>query len=409
MSTSFTSWALSRSLALSLFVLGVTSFDASAQSGATSNASLRCPGSGGSEGWIDFGDEFVGFSFGIVISDALTGEKLWPLAPGAFVVQPDKGDADLLLDTTDNSGGTANIDDRRLYLPKRFYVLSFFIPETAYAPARTIHIAWDGARGFPNGATTPYSFYNPVVNDTNIDTCFLLDRDTNEISIASKDVQEAGGGESAANNILGNAGWTLPYDGFVLCAAQGNPGCRTTASDQTGGRLGQFISYKVQVTPVQGQFGEGYKLVPSFRFASAVRTPASYPAHTWDVPNLVARFAPSASLTAEGTLNAAGATFTADNPALGWQGIRFEPGSGGTWTNAVIERVAGDPILGPGQQGIEPLVPAAAIRITGASPSFTSSTCSAAGCQHDSHRYVHQWRLGHMRRRPSFRTRRSRA
>ena len=322
-------------------------------------------GSGdGAEGRLEFGAPTNPVE--VVISNALTGEKIWPRSAGRYVVRPNPGGLDLLMDTSDNRGPFAYVDRGRLYLTRAFYVLSFYIDSNGVTPPTTTHVAWDAYKAVaPVIGASAHSFYNPVPEDRTVDTCFILDVDSGELDISTTDVQAAGGGGAAVNDILGNDGWTLPYDVFALCAAQNVPGC-LVGVPSSGVRPGQFISYKAQVTPVQGQFGEGYKLVPSFRFASAVRTPASYPAHTWDVPNLVARFAPGASLTTAGILNATGTTFTADDPAAGWAGVRFESGSGGTWTNATVERVRGD----------DPFVitqpQPAAIRITGASPGFTN-------------------------------------
>ena len=57
-------------------------------------------------------------------------------------------------------------------------------------------------------------------------------------------------------------------------------------------------------------------------------------------------FSSNKSLVVNGRLDASGTTFTASNPAQGWGGIRFEPGSSGTLDGTtqiptVVERVAG--------------------------------------------------------------------
>ncbi len=62
---------------------------------------------------------------------------------------------------------------------------------------------------------------------------------------------------------------------------------------------------------------------------------------TWNFGAVTAAFAPDAQLTVEGELNADGTTFTAADPAQGWRGIFFKPGSDGFVENTVIEQVGG--------------------------------------------------------------------
>ena len=95
----------------------------------------------------------------------------------------------------------------------------------------------------------------------------------------------------------------------------------------------------------------------------------------WDLPGLVAEFQPGRRLVVSAAsgvvpaavLSASGVTFTAANPSLGWDGVHFETGSGGTWTNSTtVEFVAGeDPseIIKFGR---------AAVNVENASPTFTT-------------------------------------
>src|SRR5690606_12649204 len=51
---------------------------------------------------------------------------------------------------------------------------------------------------------------------------------------------------------------------------------------------------------------------------------------SWDEPGLTVKFPANRKLIVEGYLEAKGVTFTAANPADGWYGVRFEPGSSGS-------------------------------------------------------------------------------
>ena len=344
-------------------MLALAAPDASAQVPTASNENsfpTTCGafggGGGGAEGWIE-----TGGGVNLIISDALTGEKLWPRAPGAFEIPNRSSLLDLTLDTNDGDASTTPVlTNGRLFLPQRFYVLTFIVQ---VKDGQTFHIAWAGAGGF--GA--PSSFYNPVPSDGNIDTCFHYVRgdtpDADEIEIATHDVSTAGGGAGYVNSVLGDDGWTLPYDGFALCPAGG---CLTEAQ-RAGATLSQFVSYKANVEHVPGAFGGGYRLLPDFRIATAVRVPASYPALSWSVPNLALRFAPIASLATAGVLNAAGTTFTAANPSLGWGGLSFEPSSYSTLTGVTVRLVSGPNAVG------RPVTPLAshAISLTNSAGTFT--------------------------------------
>lgn len=82
-------------------------------------------------------------------------------------------------------------------------------------------------------------------------------------------------------------------------------------------------------------------------YAALTHALATYPLSNatvergWDVGTATLKFEPAAKLTVDGDLYATGTTFTASAPASGWGGIRFQPGSGGTLTDAVIEKVYG--------------------------------------------------------------------
>ena len=58
-------------------------------------------------------------------------------------------------------------------------------------------------------------------------------------------------------------------------------------------------------------------------------------------PGSELRFSVGSSLTVMGSLTANAAIFTASNPAQGWIGIKFSPGSTGSLTGTTIERVSG--------------------------------------------------------------------
>ena len=306
-------------------------------------------GGGGGEGWVEVGEG----SLGLIVSDALTGEKLWPLTgPAFFPITPNPGSTqlDLRIDTNEDPAIAYLSPGGILFLPARFYVLTF---ELTFS-GQLLHVAWSGSGQFgPDSQASPYSFYEPIATDGNIDTCFVLDKAQAEIQISTHDVELATGFGGVLNDVFGNTGWTLPYDAFSLCPAQG---CSVAEP------LNQFVSYRAPVVAVPGQ---GYRFVPDVRFATAVRLPATYPAQTWDVPGLRVRFAPAASLTVGGVLNVSGTTLTAADAARGWGGVRFNPGSGGTWTGMNVERVAGEDPL---EQTIEGH---AAVTVTGASPTFT--------------------------------------
>ncbi|MEO1727608.1 MAG: T9SS type A sorting domain-containing protein [Bacteroidota bacterium] len=69
---------------------------------------------------------------------------------------------------------------------------------------------------------------------------------------------------------------------------------------------------------------------------------------TWDLGAVTLAFAPGTRLVVNGTLNADGAVFTATDPAQGWEGIRFQPGSGGLLEDATIELVNFPGVNNPG-------------------------------------------------------------
>lgn len=52
-------------------------------------------------------------------------------------------------------------------------------------------------------------------------------------------------------------------------------------------------------------------------------------------------FAPGYGIQVSGAMSATDLTFTAKNPAQGWTGIRYDPGSGGTIASSIVERVSG--------------------------------------------------------------------
>jgi hypothetical protein len=144
--------------------------------------------------------------------------------------------------------------------------------------------------------------------------------------------------------ILGDRDWTLPYDYEVLCA-------QVTCTIDVP--RSQFISKGVLLDGVG-------KLLPTFPLQGDVIVESAWSDQVWDVPGLALQFAPGRRLTVEGQLAATDVTFTAGDPAQGWGGIRFEPGSGGSLTDAVIEKN-----YGWGQY---------AVWIDNASPSFDNVT-----------------------------------
>ena len=326
---------------------------------------------GGTEGGIDVD----GGSVGLVVSDALTGETLWPLSssttPPPFVITESGSVPDLTLETNVANPATAYLVNRRLYLPSRFYVLSFFPTSQLPSIATPVRIAWSGSGDFgPNEAATPYPFYDPgdqthsVSGNGNIDSCFK--RVGREMWVATEDSQNATGYDGFLNEAetLGNT-WTLPYDlysgGGLVCPGGCNP---NPAAD-----LNQFVAYNVGVQP--GPDGP-YALTPEFKFAVPLTLPASVPPMIWDVPGLKLRFIANAPLTiATPTFSASGVIFEASNPALGWGGVYFQSGSVSTLDGSTVQGVTTAPslslvdatvtlknstidgVLGAGQPGID--------------------------------------------------------
>ena len=100
--------------------------------------------------------------------------------------------------------------------------------------------------------------------------------------------------------------------------------------------------------------------------------PATWNTDWTDYASLELRFPAGRRLVVNGTLNTESVTLTASNPSQGWAGVRFNPGSGGTWTGTpsdptVIERVAGD--VAPSCL-TTPCSETAAVTLDGASPTF---------------------------------------
>ena len=178
----------------------------------------------------------------------------------------------------------------------------------------------------------------------------------------------AGSGLSAAlyiDEFLGSGTWVMPYEMGQICdAAPGLPGCGTARHAPA-----PFVYPGSNPNP---------SLNPVYRFSGVgdvVRPGAvgstSATVSNWTTPGLRLEFPAGQRLVVGGTLNASGVTFTAANPAVGWGGVRFEANSGGAWTGAFVERVAGPGLPEPGQPRV---LPTHAVRVTDASPTFTGVT-----------------------------------
>ena len=161
--------------------------------------------------------------------------------------------------------------------------------------------------------------------------------------------------------------WVLPYDKTVYCALRALP-CH--APDPNSASHDGNVMFVTRVP-----FGSGPATLPVSLSAAIgadwrVQAGRTYTWSSSDVSQV--RYGPGGRLTVKGVLNTSGVTFTASNPAVGWAGVRFEANSGGAWTGAFVERVAG-----PGPEdpsGMIRQLPTHAVRVTDASPTFMGVT-----------------------------------
>ncbi|HEX8385238.1 MAG TPA: hypothetical protein VF576_03585, partial [Rubricoccaceae bacterium] len=297
---------------------------------------------------VDAGE---GAGVDVSLYNAATGERYW----GPYTVSnTNAGGSDLGFDTHGPLGGpvtsTTSNGVTTVIVPAVGFFLVEFSGGDLLAP---ISYAWtEQTAPFATG-----SFYKPVVVQGSPDTYFTLVN--GHMSVVSND---GAGTTTPIDQILGERGWTLPYDRATVCAA---------VTCISGGIYGpgptQFISAGVSSTTVSGH-PTWRKLVPTFEFKGAVVPVASWPNLTWNEPGLTLKFA-SGGLFVSEVLDVSGALLTAVNPSAGWGGVQFLAGSGGAWTNGtVIERVAGED---PGNQTVAGL---AAVTVTDASPTFTDVT-----------------------------------
>ena len=283
----------------------------------------------------------------VSLYNAQTGERYWQsTVTNAVSGGPDlgfdvEGPAGPVMSTTQNNGFIT------VTVPKvGLYVISF--QATGLTP---ISFAWSDSN-IPSGAL---DFYRPVAPSGTPDSYFTYANGMMEVSLV------AGAGTTAElTDLLGQRGWTLPYDRATLCAA---PGPNPTSTCSSGNEPTQFISAGVQTTTVSGQ-PTWRKLVPTFEFVGDVVPLASWGTVTWATPNLTLRFFTGSKLILNTPLNAAATTLTALSPGVGWGGVQFNAGSGGAWTGSTtVEYVAGDdPSGGKGGR--------AAISVVDASPTF---------------------------------------
>ena len=151
--------------------------------------------------------------------------------------------------------------------------------------------------------------------------------------------------------------WVLPYQGDVVCA--GNRCGTSYLSDSRGSGL--FLM------PVDAVVIAGQPFTKRIGRALSLRSDLAF---NWTDAWLRLAFNPDGRLSVSSpSFDVNGMTFTAWNPAAGWTGVRFNPGSGGAWTGATVERVVGDPISGATSD-----LYAATVSVTGASPTFTDVT-----------------------------------
>ena len=166
------------------------------------------------------------------------------------------------------------------------------------------------------------SFYRPIQRSGSADTYFKVSGAT--LNVSNNEVTSP----ASINQILGQSGWTLPYDRTTLCAA-----VQCSSAGPT-----QFISAGVQTETVPGH-PTWQRLVPTFPIKGNVVIPTAWPAQNWTVPGLTLQFASSKSLTVDGSLSTSGTTLTETITGQGWGGLRFNAGSGGFIDASVIERV----------------------------------------------------------------------
>lgn len=254
----------------------------------------------------------------LIISDALTGQKIWPQSSGALHISETGDGSDFSIDTNSPLplGNTfPYYDTGRLYLDRGIYILSLETVESV----RHIMIAQD-----PQNVD---GFYRVSQTDVDIDVCIQLinDKYTNvgEWKVFSSDVSSTPEIPSGlfVTDMIGYEPWTLPYDAFQLCA----PECSAPNTTPTvGGGPAQFMAYRVQTAPTPSG---GFVVIPDYRFTGSVRIPTTYPAMTWSVPDLILRFPQGAILEASTPLTAVNTAFTATNTSQAWRGVTI---SGGT-------------------------------------------------------------------------------
>ena len=160
-------------------------------------------------------------------------------------------------------------------------------------------------------------------------------------------------GDHFVDEVIPDDGWALPYHNRVVCAT----GLCDNGATDPGANL--FLM------PVDAVYVAGQPFTKRITGAVpfALRATGTY---DWTESWLTLAFLPGGRLDVPSpAFRVSGMTFTAAEPAQGWGGVRFEPGSGGAWTGVTVERVRGELVT-------ETAAGRAAVTVTGASPSFTN-------------------------------------
>ena len=133
--------------------------------------------------------------------------------------------------------------------------------------------------------------------------------------------------------VLGDR-YVMPYDYDTYCDAAGCEPQEAAEKPFFLARVGHLPSTGSPFTPAAPRVYE-------FSDVADTKIPAGWNG-PWDLPGgMTALFGAGRSLQVDGVLSGDGVTFTASDPAAGWTGLRFGPGSGGTLSDVTITRVGG--------------------------------------------------------------------
>lgn len=248
----------------------------------------------------------------VTLYNAISGETYWL----STVVNRVTNGPDIGFNVGGPAGSVTSTTQNNGFINVTVPSAGVYVIEFAASGLAPIAFAWgDNGDYIPN--SPEFAFYKPVALQGTPDSFFTFSGGQMHVSLIG------GAGTTAdLTALLGERGWTLPYDRETLCSARPGGVC------QTGTEPTQFISAGVATVAVPGSDSDR-RLVPTFEFAGSVVPLASWGTVTWDTPDLTLRFKPLAHLPIAGYLNASGARLTATNPSQGWGGVHFAAGSGG--------------------------------------------------------------------------------